>query len=128
MALSYRQKVTIILLLLYWPAIFILSHIPLENVPGWVIRIDVSDKFLHYLGYLVLVFLLWFVISPGRKVNWRRASVWLVLLVVVWYGAIDEWLQGYVGRCPDIMDFLADLSGALTGLILLSIFRFARQH
>lgn len=122
MALLNRQKLTIIPVLFYWPAIFILAHIPLppivfENVPA-------SDKTLHYLGYLVLVFLLWFAISPLKKANWRRASVWWVLLVVVWYGVVDEWLQGYTGRNPDVMDFLADLAGTLTGLILLSIFPF----
>jgi hypothetical protein len=44
--------------------------------------------------------------------------------MVVWYGVIDEWLQGYVGRNPDVRDFLADLAGTFTGLILLSIFPF----
>ena len=28
------------------------------------------------------------------------------------YGAVDEWLQGYVRRQPDIMDFVADLAAA----------------
>jgi len=84
----------------------------------------VSDKTLHYLAYLVLVFLLWFAISPNKKVNWRKATVWWVLFVVVWYGVFDEWLQGYVGRNPDVKDFSADLAGTLTSLILLSAFSF----
>lgn len=121
MALSVRQKVTIILLLFYWPSIFILAHIPM---PQLALGIQVSDKCLHCLAYLVLVFLLWFAISPNKKVNWRKATAWWVLLVVVWYGVFDEWLQGYVGRNADVMDFFADLAGALTGLILLSAFPF----
>jgi VanZ family protein len=121
MALSGRQKVTIILLLFYWPAIFILAHMP---VPQLVFGIQVSDKTLHCLAYLVLVFLLWFAVSPFRKVEWRRATVWWILFVVVWYGVFDEWLQGYVGRNPDVMDFFADLAGALIGLIVLTIFPF----
>jgi len=124
MALLRRQKLTVIPLLLYWPAIFILTHIPLARVPHWVIRMPVSDKAIHCLAYLVLVVLLWFAISPGRKVNWRRAAAWWVLFVVVWYGVFDEWLQSYVGRNPDVRDFLANLTGTLTGLILLSIFPF----
>ncbi len=124
MALSHRQKLSIILLLLYLPGIFILAHIPLARAPSWLMQTGTSDKGLHYLGYLVLIFLLWLTISPNRKVNWRRAAVWWVLFVVVWYGVFDEWLQGYVGRDPDIMDFFADLAGTLTGLILLSIFPF----
>jgi hypothetical protein len=124
MASSRRRKLTIIPLVLYWPVIFILSHIPIARIPPWVIQTTTSDKALHYLAYLILVFLLWFAISPDSKVNWRRPIVWWVLSAVIWYGALDEWLQGYVRRTPDVMDFFADLSGVLTGLILLSIFPF----
>jgi VanZ family protein len=121
MALSLRQKLMIISLMLYWPAIFILAHIP---IPQWVYKAKVSDKSLHFLAYLVLTFLLWFAISPDRKVNWRKAAVWWVLLVVVWYGVVDELLQGYVGRSCDVMDFFANLVGTFAGLILFSFFTF----
>ncbi len=124
MAVTLRQKLTIILLLLYWPAIFVLAHIPSGRVIDWFFQPRMSDKAIHYLGYLILVFLLWFAISPDKRVNWRRATVWWVLFVVVWYGAFDEWLQGHVGRNCDVMDFFADMAGSLTGLILLSIFPF----
>jgi len=93
-------------------------------MPQLALGIQVSDKGLHCLAYLVLVFLLWFAISPSRKVEWRRATVWWILFVVAWYGVFDEWLQGYVGRNPDVMDFFADLAGALIGLVLLTIFPF----
>ncbi len=122
MTLSRRQKLTIISLLLYWPIIFILAHIP---IPRLVREAGVSDKSLHFLAYLVLVFLLWFAIRPDRKVNWRRATVWWVLLVIVWYGVVDELLQGFVvGRSCDIMDFFANLTGVLAGLILFTFLTF----
>jgi VanZ family protein len=121
MALSRRQKLTIISLLVYWPGIFILAHIP---IPRLVYKAQVSDKGIHFLAYLILVFLLWFAISPNKKVNWRKAAAWWVLLVVVWYGVVDELLQGYVGRSCDVMDFFANLVGTLTGLILFSFFTF----
>jgi len=121
MALSRRPKLTIISLLLYWPGVFVLAHIP---IPQLVYKAQVSDKSLHFLAYLVLVFLLWFAISPNKKVNWRKAAVWWVLFVVVWYGVVDEMLQSYVGRTCDIMDFFADLAGTLAGLILFSFFTF----
>jgi hypothetical protein len=74
---------------------------------------------------MVLVFLLWFAVCPDKRVNWRKAAVWWLLLVVVWYGVVDEWLQGYVaGRSTDIMDFFADLAGAVTGLVVLSLLSF----
>jgi len=126
MGLSRRQKLIIILLLLYWPTIFILTHMSLARVswPRWVVQTPMPDKILHYLVYLLLVFLLWFAISPYKKVKWHRATAWWVLFVVVWYGVFDEWLQCYTGRDPDVMDFFADLGGTLTGLILLTIFPF----
>jgi VanZ family protein len=121
MALSVRRKLTIISLLIYWPAIFYLAHRP---VPGWVYEAQVSDKSLHFLAYLVLVFLLWSAIGHGKKVNWRKAITWWILFVVVWYGVIDELLQGYVGRTCAVSDFVANLAGTLTGLVLFTFFTF----
>lgn len=121
MALSRRQKLTVILLLFYWPGLFILAHIP---IPQLVYQAQVSDKSLHILAYLVLVFLLWFSISPGKKVNWPKATAWWILLAVVWYGVTDEVLQRFVGRNCDVKDFLADLTGTFAGLILFSLFTF----
>lgn len=121
MALSRRQKLTIISLVVYWPGVFILLHIP---VPQLVYKAQVSDKSFHFLAYLILAFLLWFAISPNKKVNWRKATVWWVLFVAVWYGVVDEMLQGYVGRSCDVTDFFANLAGTLAGLILFSLFTF----
>lgn len=122
MTVSRQQKLIIISLLIYWPAIFVLAHVP---IPQLVRKAGVSDKILHFIAYLVLVFLLWSAISPDMKVNWRRAAAWWVLLVTVWYGVIDELLQGVVaGRSCDVMDFFADLAGVTTGLILLTFFTF----
>ncbi len=122
MAIFRRQKLIKISLLFYWPTLFVLAHI---QIPSAVRKAGVSDKSLHFIAYLALVFLLWFTLSPDRKVNWRRAAAWWVLLVIVCYGVIDELLQGVVpGRSCDAMDFVADLVGALTGLILLAFFTF----
>ena len=121
MALSRRQKVTVISLVFYWPTFFILSHIP---IPLLVRRAGVSDKSLHFLAYLVLGFLLWFAISSDKKVNWRRAGVWWVFFVATGYGIVDELLQGCVGRNCDVRDMVANLAGTLTGLILFSVFSF----
>ena len=121
MALSRRQKVTIISLVFYWPAFFILAHIP---VPLLVRRAGVSDKGLHFLAYLILVLLLWFAVSGDKKVNWRRAGVWWVFFVATGYGIVDELLQGCVGRNCDVRDMVANLAGTLAGLILFSVFSF----
>jgi len=121
MTLSLRQKLIIISLLLYWPAIFVLAHIP---IPQLVYKAQISDKTLHLVVYLILVFLLWFAVSPDRRVNWRKATVWWVFLITAGYGGVDELLQGCVGRSCDIKDFLANLAGVTGGLILFSFLTF----
>ena len=48
MALSLRKKlITITPIALYWPAVFIASHIP---VPQWATQTRVTDKSLHYFA------------------------------------------------------------------------------
>ena len=121
MALLRRQKAIIISLLVYWPALFVLAHIP---IPQMVREAGVSNKSLHFLAYLILVFLLWFAINSDKKVNWRRAGVWWILSVVVLYGVADEFFQPYVGRTRDAMDIAANVAGTLTGLILCSVVAF----
>jgi len=122
MALSRQRKLTIGALIFYWPTLFILAHIP---IPQLVRRAHVSDKSLHFIAYLILVFLLWFALNPDRKVSWRKASAWWVLLVMAVYGIADELLQHYMAtRSCDVRDYAADLVGSLTGLILFSLLNF----
>lgn len=120
-ALKLRQKLILFSLFLYWPALFVLAHIP---IPRMVRTADVSDKSLHFLAYLILAFFLWFAINNDKKVNWRRAGAWIILCLIVAYSLVDEISQPYVGRTCDAMDLTANLAGSLTGLILFTIFSF----
>jgi VanZ family protein len=79
---------------------------------------------LHLGAYLILVFLLWFAVSPDEKVDWNKATVWWVLLIMAGYGGMDEILQSFVGRCCDVGDFFTDLASVTGGLILFSFLRF----
>ena len=122
MSLSRRHKFTIGALILYWTILFVLAHIPIPQV---VRRAHVSDKSLHFLAYLILSFLLWYALNPNRKVNWRRAAAWWVFLAIAVYGVIDELLQGLmVERSCDVRDYIANLVGTLTGMILCSLLNF----
>ena len=113
MNLPSRQKLTIISLLIYWPAIFIVLHIP---IPDLIYQANVSDKALHFLVYLILASLLWFAARPEDKVNWRKRRVWWVVLAAVIYGVTDEITQCMVGRSCDIADFFANIAGVFSGL------------
>jgi VanZ family protein len=121
MGLSLRQRVTAIVLAVYWPTFFYFAHIP---VPGFVRQAGVHDKGLHFFAYLVLTFLVWFSIRPDTKVNWRGASAWLVLLVMILYAVGDEVSQGYMGRSCDWRDLASDAVGSVAALVLASLASF----
>jgi VanZ family protein len=122
-SLSLQQKITLALLVLYWPAIFTLTHIMVP--PSLLRQMQASDKALHFLVYFILIILLWFSVSPAEKVSFRRKKIWIVLLVLVFYAGADEWLQGLsAGRNRDIMDFAANVEGLFAGLILICLFSF----
>jgi len=114
---------SLVVLLFYWPAIFVLTHI---FVPASLLRqMQASDKSLHFLVYFILITLLWFSVSSAQKVNFRGKKIWIVLFLLVFYAGADEWLQGFsAGRNRDIMDFVANLTGLFGGLVLVSLFSF----
>lgn len=121
MKLLRRHKSVLLALGIYWPFIFWLTHIP---VPALARQSGMSDKTMHVMAYFVLTFLVWFAVSPYEKVRWNRAKHGFVVLAVIAYGALDEFLQGKVGRSADIHDFIADCFGVLLALGVLSIFEF----
>jgi hypothetical protein len=107
---------------LYWPTIFILTH--LTHVPAWIARAQMSDKAMHYIGYFTLMYLLWFAFFPTRKFSPAQKAGWLAIAILAVYGAVDEWLQAFVHRTPDIHDWLADMAGVFTAAIILAFAPF----
>jgi hypothetical protein len=121
MSFLKKLRITLIPLIFYWPLIFTLTHIP---IPKIIRNIPESDKVLHFFAYMLLSMLIWFAIKSDEKVNFRKAAVWWVFVIVVWYGVMDEWLQGFVGRTPDIWDFASDAAGTVCTMLLISILGF----
>ncbi len=119
--MTRRQKTTVGILVIYWIALVVFAHIP---IPQLVYQARVSDKWLHFLAYLNLVFLTWFSIRPDEKVRWHNQAAWLVLMAVVVYGGIDELTQPYFGRNRDLMDFIANAGGVVTGLAFFTFMAF----
>ncbi len=122
MTMTRRQKVLILILAVYWPVMFILTHIPIPEV---VRAAHMSDKSLHLLTYMILTFLLWSALRPFERANWRRPAVWCVALVVMAYGLCDEYLQHFVaGRSADPEDLVANAAGILAGLTVTAVMSF----
>ena len=79
------------------------------------------DKFLHFLGYMVLSFLLiqsFFHLFRIHKIK----SFLVVLYISAFVGALTEVLQHYFTngtRTAEVSDFIADVLGALSVFVLL---------
>ncbi len=122
MNLSKTRKISLVILLLYWPLIFILTHVPLQQ--ELLQQIQASDKTLHFLVYFILSFLLYFAVEPAGKLSLKSRKVWLLFSALLFYAAADEWLQGIVGRSSDFLDFIANLTGVVAAFVLLSFLSF----
>jgi len=114
-----RQKLVLILLLLYWPGLFVLTHMPMPPTTR-----GVSDKSLHFMAFLVLTFLMWSVFSGGQKVKWNRRAAWLTLIIATVYAGLDEYLQVYFGRNANIYDFFANFAGVAAAMVIMTFFKF----
>jgi hypothetical protein len=119
--LTGRQKIIIAVSPLYFVTLFVSTHMPIPEV---VYRANVSDKWLHFLAYMNLFFLLWFSINPDKKANWRKLAVWLIFLGAIICGWVDELSQPYTGRTCDFWDFTADAEGVSAGLIIVTFVSF----
>lgn len=122
MNLPRTRKLFLIILLLYWPLIFILTHIPLKL--DLLVQLQASDKSLHFLVYFILSFLLYFATESAQKLSLKSIKFWLLFSALLVYAAADEWLQGLVGRSCDFLDFIANLTGVVAAFVFLSFLSF----
>ena len=93
-------------LIAIWFTLVILTHIP---VPRSVKGLQVSDKLVHFMVYFPVGLLL-----PTCRVR-CCLDWWKCLLVIAICAALDELLQIPVHRHASVLDWLADVMGALLG-------------
>ncbi len=97
---------------IYWVFLFCASHFPKLSLPSTVPQ---SDKIAHLFAYGLLAFLMWrFREAIGGPLS-ERFVRW-AFVVVVAYALVDEYLQAFVGRNADLMDWACDVVGA--GIVL----------
>lgn len=121
MTMALRQKITFAVLAVFWVTLLITTHIP---IPKIVYQANVSDKWLHFLAYINLVFLLWFTLKPQGTVNWNSIMAWLFLIIIIVSGGMDELTQPPFGRTCDLYDFLTDVFAVITGLVIFTFLAF----
>ena len=92
--------------------IFYLSSQPGIDTPS---LFPGQDKLFHMTAFGVLGFLFMGSMKTTTS-GYRIGQVWLVVVLAVLYGLLDEFHQYFVpGRTVEIYDALADATGALLG-------------
>ncbi len=114
LAAQLARYFTAILLL----AMFIGTHLPSHSVPGF----SIGDKLIHYSAYLALTVsaLISWELSAGIL---RPSHFFVVWLVGTLYGAFDEITQTPFGRSCDGLDWLADIAGIVSGIVIYQLLR-----
>jgi VanZ family protein len=115
-----RVRIAATLLILYWVALFVATHVPVDAIE----LARNSDKVIHFAAYGGLAFLLALAMRPQRRSGlWTYAALYAT---VAGYGVIDELIQAFVpGRSADPLDWLADVCGAGFGLVAYWLVRSA---
>ncbi len=96
----------------YFVLLMMLTHMP---IPAQVAAVtSPMDKSLHLAAYGLLTAL-----TVALFMNWRIFAFpqKRILVGLVTIAALDEILQGPVGRCPEVMDWLFDCAGIGLGLL-----------
>ena len=105
------------ILIFYWLGIFAATHIP---IPSWTREMGVSDKTMHFVAYMTLALLLWFSTSFEKKADWKKLRPWLLSVIVLLYGLVDELLQHFTKRSVDPGDFAANALGLAVAMAMVT--------
>jgi VanZ family protein len=112
---ALRQRHWQLALVIYWILLFIATHYPRVVIPG---ELPHSDKLVHFGAFGGLALLFWFAVRP---------RVLVAAAILIPYAAFDEWLQQFVGRFTDLMDFVANTIGIVVVLGALALHRRYRR-
>ncbi len=115
---SRRDRAALIALPAYWIALFIATHYPRVRIPD---QIPGNDKLVHFTAFGLLAFLRWRFELARRPIGNR--FVWVTTGVLILYAAFDEYVQQFVGRFTDPLDFLANAGGIIGVLAVLELHR-----
>jgi VanZ family protein len=100
---------------LFWPGVLLIAWGELTPNPpqmGGVFGWDKAEHFIAYFGLASMASLV---------IGFRRRLAWAILGVVLLGGALEV-VQYFAGRDAELMDFVANTLGALTGTLAGTLF------
>lgn len=100
-----------------WLLIVIILHLmPVKGAPStnWMHTYHI-DKLIHVFMFLPLSF--------GLVKNYPKVNIISIVLMLIVLALLLEVFQGtvFVGRTSDVLDFLADFSGILLGIVIIKM-------
>jgi VanZ family protein len=105
-----------LLAMLYWPAMFVATHLPIRTTPvGDPYSID---KLEHLTAFAALAALLNALAAAIGLRSWNHSAAIVCFIAV--YAMLDEATQ-LSPRTPEVLDWLADVIGATLGVGLYSL-------
>ena len=100
-------------LVVYWCLFFTGTHLPATAL----VDTGISDKWLHFSGYMGLAFMLACAVSAYRLPK-PTTYLWMAAILLT-YGALDELSQIPIpGRHADFFDWQANARGIISGLVV----------
>ena len=91
--------------------ISVLSLWPQEKLPS----VAVPDKAYHLIAYAILMFF----------TALRKSNKWILFcLLFIAYSGVIELLQPYVNRSAEWLDFAANVTGIICGLIIARVINY----
>lgn len=114
-----KKHLVYIPLILYWLVLFIATSIPAQSMP----EVGISDKFNHLFAYMILSMFLYltFIVQSRYSILKNNPALFSISIATV-YGIFDEVHQMLIpGRSAEFLDWVADVSGAIIGAILISL-------
>ena len=97
-----------------WIGAFTATHVPGSYIPGPIAQL--GDISLHGIGFLGLSS--WFILALAAFDVRPSIRILLVLVVMLNYGALDEYTQQFFGRSTELKDWLTDATATVVSLIV----------
>ncbi|REK10876.1 MAG: VanZ family protein [Planctomycetota bacterium] len=120
---NWSKRLSVAVLGVYWLVLATATHVPQIEPP---LGVQPSDKVEHVAAFGLLAVLLALAWSHFTAMTWRSYAA--ILAVIAVYGAVDEITQPLTRRNADVMDWLADVTGAIAGLAVFAIARRLRAR
>jgi VanZ family protein len=120
MIVFYSKSIRFLNIHLPWLLVMFLislqSHITADNMGS---SLGSSDKFTHFLVFGLLTWLITRAVFKGENTFLQQNYFWIVLIILGMFAVVDEMHQYFTpGRDSEILDWLADMSGAVIFLFI----------